>query len=52
MRTYQYNFSSIALAGVSILMPIVIVPIRRKLGLPTNQYNAQHPNVVFPPMPY
>lgn len=29
-------------------MPIVIVPIRRKLGMPTNQYDAGAKGTVFP----
>jgi hypothetical protein len=36
------------LAGVGVAMPLTIVPIRRLLKLPTNQYDASHPNVVFP----
>lgn len=39
---------SVALAGVAVALPIVVVPIRRKLGLPTNQYDASHPDCVFP----
>lgn len=39
---------SVALGTVGILMPIVIVPIRRKLGMPTNQYDAGAKGTVFP----
>lgn len=39
---------SVALAGVGVLAPIIIVPIRRKLGYPTNQYDAFAPGTVFP----
>jgi hypothetical protein len=39
---------SVFLAGAGILMPLTVVPIRRALKLPTNQYDASHPNVVFP----
>jgi len=39
---------SVALACVGITLPIVIPPIRRKLGFPTNQYEAGFPGVVYP----
>mmetsp|Transcript_37033 Transcript_37033/g.52321 ORF Transcript_37033/g.52321 Transcript_37033/m.52321 type:complete len:86 (+) Transcript_37033:61-318(+) len=39
---------SVFLGTVGIVMPLVIVPIRRALKLPTNQYDASNPNVVFP----
>jgi hypothetical protein len=39
---------SLALATVGVTMPLVIVPIRRRLGLPTNQYDHCHPGTVFP----
>mmetsp|Transcript_17818 Transcript_17818/g.25077 ORF Transcript_17818/g.25077 Transcript_17818/m.25077 type:complete len:86 (+) Transcript_17818:81-338(+) len=39
---------SCALAGIGLLAPIIIVPIRRKLGMPTNQYDASFPGTVFP----
>lgn len=39
---------SVALGCVGVLMPLTVVPVRRMLGLPTNQYDAAHPNVVFP----
>mmetsp|Transcript_30618 Transcript_30618/g.45337 ORF Transcript_30618/g.45337 Transcript_30618/m.45337 type:complete len:87 (-) Transcript_30618:167-427(-) len=38
----------IIMAGTAIAMPMVVVPIRRKLGLPTNQYDASHPDCKFP----
>ena len=31
---------SCAFAGLGLLMPITIVPLRRSLGFPTNQYDA------------
>lgn len=34
------------LAGIAL--PLVVPKIRRLLELPTNQYDAEHPNVVFP----
>ena len=34
------------LAGIA--MPLCIPPVRRALKLPTNQYEADHPNVVLP----
>mmetsp|Transcript_16682 Transcript_16682/g.34182 ORF Transcript_16682/g.34182 Transcript_16682/m.34182 type:complete len:87 (-) Transcript_16682:239-499(-) len=39
---------SFFLGGLGIALPIVVVPIRRRLGLPTNQYDASHPKCVFP----
>ena len=39
---------SVAIGGLGICMPLVIVPLRRSLGLPTNQYDATHPGTVFP----
>lgn len=39
---------SCALAGVGVAMPLVIVPIRRRLGLPTNQYDHHDPKCVWP----
>lgn len=39
---------SVVLATAGICMPIVIVPIRRKLGFPTNQYDAGAPGTVYP----
>jgi len=39
---------SLAIGAAGILMPVTIVPIRRLLGLPTNQYDATRPGTVFP----
>jgi hypothetical protein len=39
---------SVLLAGTGILMPLIIVPIRRSLKYPTNQYDASREGVVFP----
>ena len=39
---------SVALAAAGVLLPVVVVPIRRKMGFPTNQYDASHPGTVFP----
>lgn len=39
---------SIFLCGIGVAMPLFIVPIRRGLGLPTNQYDASREGVVFP----
>lgn len=41
---------SVALGTVGVFMPIFVVPIRRRLGLPTNQYDAFFPGTVFPKM--
>ena len=39
---------SVFLAGVGIALPLVVVPIRRSLKMPTNQYDASREGVVFP----
>ena len=39
---------SVALGCFGLLMPIVIPPIRRKLGMPNNQYGADLPGAVYP----
>ena len=39
---------SVALGTVGVLMPIVIPPIRRKLGMATNQYDSGAPGTVYP----
>ena len=39
---------SVAIGLAGILMPVVIVPMRRTLGLPTNQYDAHRPGTVYP----
>ena len=36
------------LFGVGVLLPVTVVPIRRAMGLPTNQYDAEDPRVTFP----
>lgn len=36
------------LFGVGLALPVTVVPIRRALGLPTNQYDAEDPRVKFP----
>ena len=36
------------LFGVGVMMPVTVVPIRRSLGLPTNQYDADYPGTVYP----
>mmetsp|Transcript_28249 Transcript_28249/g.43458 ORF Transcript_28249/g.43458 Transcript_28249/m.43458 type:complete len:86 (+) Transcript_28249:165-422(+) len=33
---------SCALFGIGILLPLTVVPIRRRMGLPTNQYDGQY----------
>jgi len=40
--------ASVVLFGTGIVYPLIAVPIRRALKLPTNQYDADHPNVTFP----
>ena len=39
---------SMTLGVVGISLPLVIVPIRKRLGLPTNQYDHSAPGTVFP----
>jgi hypothetical protein len=39
---------SMVLASIAVTMPIIVVPIRRRLGYPTNQYDAYNPWTVFP----
>ena len=34
--------------GVGVILPVTVVPLRRALGFPTNQYDAEHPKVKFP----
>jgi len=36
------------LFAVGIALPVTVVPIRRSLGLPTNQYDADYPGIVYP----
>ena len=39
---------SMALGAVGLTMPLVIVPLRRALGMPTNQYDHSREGTVFP----
>jgi hypothetical protein len=39
---------SVAIGCVGVLLPVVVPPIRNKLGLPTNQYNAGRPGTIYP----
>ncbi len=39
---------SCTLAVIGVTMPLVIVPLRRSLGLPTNQYDYHREGTVFP----
>jgi len=39
---------SVLLFTVGITLPITVVPIRRALGLPTNQYDADYPGIKYP----
>jgi hypothetical protein len=36
------------LFAVGVTLPVTVVPIRRRLGLPTNQYDAEYPGVKYP----
>ena len=42
---------SALLCGVAIMLPLTVVPIRRSLGYPTNQYDPFHPNAKVPRLP-
>ena len=35
-------------AAVGLTLPLTVPRVRSALGLPTNQYNAESPNAVFP----
>lgn len=48
VHTQPIAAASCILFGIGIGYPLVAVPIRRALKLPTNQYDADHPNVTFP----
>lgn len=39
---------SCLLFAVGVTLPVTVVPIRRALGMPTNQYDADNPGVKFP----
>mmetsp|Transcript_10263 Transcript_10263/g.22665 ORF Transcript_10263/g.22665 Transcript_10263/m.22665 type:complete len:87 (-) Transcript_10263:399-659(-) len=39
---------SVTIGAIGICMPLVVVPVRRGLGLPTNQYDAGREGTVFP----
>ena len=39
---------SVAIGGLGVCMPLVIVPLRRSLGMPTNQYDHAREGTVFP----
>lgn len=39
---------SCLLFGVGVLLPVTVIPIRRALGFPTNQYDAEYPGVKYP----
>jgi hypothetical protein len=41
---------SVALTCTGLALPLIVPPIRRKLGLPTNQYEAGRQGVVYPKM--
>mmetsp|Transcript_23546 Transcript_23546/g.46846 ORF Transcript_23546/g.46846 Transcript_23546/m.46846 type:complete len:87 (+) Transcript_23546:66-326(+) len=39
---------SLAIGGLGVCLPLVIVPLRRGLGMPTNQYDHSREDTVFP----
>ena len=38
----------VVLAGLAIALPMFVIPMRRSLGFPTNQYEPHHPGTVWP----
>jgi hypothetical protein len=36
------------LFGLGIALPVTVVPLRRALGMPTNQYDAEYPGTRYP----
>ena len=48
VNTQPVPAMSVCLGLAGIAMPLFVVPIRRSIGLPTNQYDATHPKVKFP----
>mmetsp|Transcript_10517 Transcript_10517/g.21643 ORF Transcript_10517/g.21643 Transcript_10517/m.21643 type:complete len:93 (+) Transcript_10517:252-530(+) len=36
---------AVAFGATGIALPLILPPIRRALGLPTDQYDSEHPNV-------
>jgi hypothetical protein len=36
------------LFGVGVVLPVTVIPMRRAIGLPTNQYDAEYPGVKYP----
>jgi hypothetical protein len=52
MRSFVHRQPVAAMATlwavIGVSLPLVVPPIRRTLGLPTNQYDAYHPKVNFP----
>jgi hypothetical protein len=52
VRGYIHRQPVAALASfwalLGFALPLTVPPIRRALKLPTNQYNAEHPNAVIP----
>jgi len=41
---------SVGLTCAGLVLPLIVPPIRRKLGLPTNQYEAGKQGVMHPKM--
>ena len=41
-------FGGVVLGCVAVAMPLTIIPVRRGLGMPTNNYEPTHSGTVFP----
>ena len=49
IHTEPVVFAACALGVVALVLPNTIIPMRRALGMPTNQYDGvEHPNCVRP----
>eukprot|EP00934_Nitzschia_sp_Nitz4_P004669 Nitzschia sp. Nitz4//scaffold397_size11424//9947//10213//NITZ4_009044-RA/size11424-exonerate_est2genome-gene-0.19-mRNA-1//1//CDS//3329550293//4659//frame0 len=48
IHRYPVPAMSCFLFSVGLLMPVTVLPLRRSLGLPTNQYDAEDPRVRYP----
>ena len=39
---------SMFLFSVGLILPVTVVPLRRSLGFPTNQYDSDYPGTKYP----
>ncbi|GMI30121.1 hypothetical protein TeGR_g7663, partial [Tetraparma gracilis] len=38
----------VLLAGLAMALPVFVIPMRRALGFPTNQFDPHHPDCKWP----